>query len=92
MQTLDQNGWLPLHHALRNNASLGSIKLLLKGNLCAVRVADNRLSFPLHIVSEFSTVGVVKFVPSAVLAVSMRLMQIRIILYTIRAVEGIVAL
>ena len=28
----DENGLLPLHHALQNNAPLGSIKLLLRGN------------------------------------------------------------
>lgn len=52
---------LSLHHALRNNASLGSIKLLVKGNPLAVRVADSHGSFPLHIASEFSTVDVVQF-------------------------------
>ena len=61
MQTLDENGWLPLHHALHNNASLGSIKLLVKGNPTAVRVDDYKGSFPLHIASEFSTVDVVQF-------------------------------
>ena len=29
LSTLDENGWTPLHHALKNNAPLGSIKLLV---------------------------------------------------------------
>eukprot|EP00579_Thalassiosira_antarctica_P009876 CAMPEP_0201917590 /NCGR_PEP_ID=MMETSP0903-20130614/6949_1 /ASSEMBLY_ACC=CAM_ASM_000552 /TAXON_ID=420261 /ORGANISM="Thalassiosira antarctica, Strain CCMP982" /LENGTH=151 /DNA_ID=CAMNT_0048453677 /DNA_START=27 /DNA_END=479 /DNA_ORIENTATION=- len=61
MTTLDCNGWLPLHHALYNNASIGAIKLLVKGNPSAIRVADYQLSFPLHISCEFSTADVVQF-------------------------------
>lgn len=39
MSTADENGWLPLHHALKDKAPLGSIKLLLSGNPAALQVA-----------------------------------------------------
>ena len=61
MHTLDQHRWLPLHHALHKNASLGSIKLLVKGNPSALRVIDLLGMLPLHIACGFSTVGVVRF-------------------------------
>ena len=32
MNTPNKHGWLPLHCALKNNVTLGSIKLLLRGN------------------------------------------------------------
>jgi ankyrin repeat protein len=57
MNTLDTNGWFPLHH---DNASLGAIKLLVKGNTTALRVIDKKLSFPLHIACEFSSTEVVQ--------------------------------
>lgn len=52
MTKLDSYGWLPLHQALHDNASLGAIKLLVKGNHWALRVADKKVSFPLHIACE----------------------------------------
>ena len=61
MTTLDENGWLPLHHALKKGAPLGSIKLLLRGNPSAVQIADNNMAFPLHIACEFSSVKVVQY-------------------------------
>ena len=61
MMTPDENGWLPLHRALEDKAPLGSIKLLLTGNLSAVRVPDNNTAFPLHIACEFSSVKVVQY-------------------------------
>lgn len=61
MTTLDHNGWLPLHHALKDNAALGSIKLLVEGNPSAIQTADNMLAFPLHIACEFSSLQVVRF-------------------------------
>jgi ankyrin repeat protein len=61
MTTVDENGWLPLHHALKDNASLGSIKLLVRGNPAAVQVADQNGACPLHIACEFSSVKVVKY-------------------------------
>jgi len=42
MTTLDSNGWLPLHHALYNNAPLGAIKLLVKGNPSALGRTDHQ--------------------------------------------------
>ena len=61
MTTLDQCGWLPFHHALQEHASLGTIKIMLKANPCALQVANFQLSFPLHIACEFSTIGVAKY-------------------------------
>jgi ankyrin repeat protein len=40
MATLDENGWLPLHFALKDDASLGSIKLSMSANPAAMQVAD----------------------------------------------------
>jgi len=60
MMTPDENGWLPLHHALKDNAPLGSIKLLVKGNPSAIRIVDYNLAFPLHISCQFSSVKVVR--------------------------------
>ena len=61
MTTPDANGWLPLHHALKDKVTLGSIKLLLKGNPSSLRTVDDNLAFPLHIACQFSTVKVVKY-------------------------------
>jgi len=61
MTALDQNSMLPLHYALKDNAPLGSIKLLIKGNTSAVRIPDNNMAFPLHITCEFSSIKVVKY-------------------------------
>ena len=49
MSTRDENGHLPLHRALCGNVTLGSIKLLVKGNRDAVRIPDNYGSLPLHL-------------------------------------------
>ena len=50
----DSNGQLPLHRALRDNPTitLGSIKLLVKGNPSAGRCADNKGMMPLHIACQ----------------------------------------
>ena len=53
MMTPDENGQLPLHRALQNNVRLGSIKLLLNGNIFAARSADNNGSLPLHLACEY---------------------------------------
>ena len=50
--TPDDNGQLPLHTALQNNVRLGSIKLLVKGNLSAIRNIDDSGALPLHIACE----------------------------------------
>ena len=49
MTTPDENGLLPLHHALKGNAPFGSIKLLVRGNPSAVKTVDKKLAYPLHI-------------------------------------------
>jgi len=61
METPDENGWLPLHHALKNKASLGSIKLLVESSPLALQVADPKGVYPLHIACEFSSVKIVKY-------------------------------
>ena len=53
MITPDTNGQLPLHTALRSNVSLGSIKLLVKGNPAAVLSPNNSGALPLHIACEY---------------------------------------
>ena len=53
MTTPDDNGQLPLHLALQNNARLGSIKLLVKGNPSALRNTDNNFAMPLHIACQY---------------------------------------
>ena len=60
-RTPDANGWLPLHHALKDKAPLGSIRLLVEGNPSSVRIADKKLAFPLHIACEFSSVKIVRY-------------------------------
>jgi len=61
MHSPDKNGWLPLHHALKDNVSLGTIKLIVKNCPAAVRMADDKLAFPIHIACEFTSVKVVKY-------------------------------
>jgi hypothetical protein len=54
MTTQDENGQLPLHNALQNNTTitLGSIKLLVKGNPSALCTFDNRFRIPLHLACQ----------------------------------------
>jgi ankyrin repeat protein len=52
MSTRNENGQLPLHTALRDNAPFGSIKLLVKGNPIAVQTADNDGALPLHLATQ----------------------------------------
>ena len=61
MATVDDNGWLPLHRALKDNAPLGSIKLLVKGNPAALNVADRKGAYPVYIACLFSSANVVKY-------------------------------
>ena len=61
MTTLDDDGWLPLDRALKDNAPLGSIKLLIRSNPAAVQVTDQKGAYPLHIACEFSSAKVVKY-------------------------------
>jgi ankyrin repeat protein len=48
MKKRDENGQVPLHRALRDNITLGSIKLLVKRNPLAVLIPDNSGILPLH--------------------------------------------
>ena len=52
MTTPDESGQLPLHVALRDNATLGSIKLLVKGNPSALQTVDNSGTLPLHVACQ----------------------------------------
>ena len=61
MPAMDSNGWLPLYHALQDNATLGAIKLLVKGNPSSVQVFDYQFSLLLHVVCESCSVRVVKY-------------------------------
>ena len=57
----DRTGSLPLHNAIRSEAPLGSIKLLVKGNNDAINVPDGYGVHPLDIACQFCTVDVVKY-------------------------------
>ncbi len=66
MTTRDENGQLPLHKALlSNDITLGSIKLLVKGNPSAVQTPDNGGALPLHLASQRSesaiSISIVKY-------------------------------
>ena len=52
MSTVDENGQLPLHYALRKNVRLGSIRLLMKGYPDAIRHADSNGALPLHLACQ----------------------------------------
>ncbi len=49
MKKRDENGQAPLHRALRDNVTLGSIKLIVKRNPSAVLIPDNSGALPLHV-------------------------------------------
>ena len=56
------HGMLPLHKAIRENAPLGTVKLLVKGNPEAIDIPDNiNGMLPLDIASMVGTVGAVKY-------------------------------
>ena len=42
LNTLDEDGWLPLHHALKSNVDLGTTKLLMTGNPSAFWTVDKK--------------------------------------------------
>ena len=52
MATPDDIGRLPLHTAIESNVRLGSIKLLVKGNLAALQCPDSRGALPLHVACQ----------------------------------------
>ena len=58
MTTADDNGQLPLHRALQNNVTLGSIKLLVKGNSDALQSPDSSGALPLHVACEHSLAAI----------------------------------
>jgi len=51
-QMITRNIQFPLHRALQNNVTLGSIKLLVKGNPSAVTNVDTNFAIPLHVACE----------------------------------------
>jgi ankyrin repeat protein len=62
MNTRDENGQLPLHRALRDNVSLGSIKLLIKGNPSAICNFDDRGMIPLYVACQHhESVSVIEY-------------------------------
>ena len=72
MTTADYNGQLPLHTALQNNVTLGSIKLLVKGNPSAIWNVDTNSAFPLHIACQHhDSASVVQYL----LEVNMRILR-----------------
>jgi len=62
MMTPNEKGQLPLHTALHDSASLGSIMLLVKGNPSGIRIRDNNLALPLHLACQnHESAGVVEY-------------------------------
>jgi ankyrin repeat protein len=62
MHSPDEDGQIPLHKALRGNACLGSIKLLVKGNPLAVRCPDNTGMIPLHVACQHhASISVIEY-------------------------------
>jgi len=62
MTTPDEEGYLPLHRALiQGDASLGSIKLLVKENVSALQVGDSKGVRPIHIACQNATIGIIEF-------------------------------
>ena len=52
LNTPDENGQVPLHRALRDNVTLGSIKLLVKSNPSVLLIPDNCGTLPLHMACQ----------------------------------------
>jgi ankyrin repeat protein len=52
MKKRDENGQVPLHRALRNNVTLGSVKLLVKRNPSVILTPDNSGALPLHVACQ----------------------------------------
>jgi len=59
--TQDGSGSLPLHHSLRNNATLGVIKVLLYENPDTLWVTNHQGLLPIHIACQYSSVKVVNY-------------------------------
>ncbi len=52
-KTRDKNGQVPLHRALRDNATLGTLKLIVKRNPSALLIPDNSGALPLHLACQY---------------------------------------
>eukprot|EP00985_Skeletonema_marinoi_P032415 scaffold39129_cov155-Skeletonema_marinoi.AAC.4 len=52
VRTQDENGMLPLHHALEEVAPLGTIKLLVQADPATLELPDSDGSLPIHIACE----------------------------------------
>jgi ankyrin repeat protein len=61
MKKRDENGQAPLHRALRDNVTLGSLKLLVKRNPSVVLVPDNSGALPLHVAIHNDSTKVVDY-------------------------------
>ncbi|KAK1745353.1 ankyrin repeat domain-containing protein [Skeletonema marinoi] len=62
VRTQDGNGRLPLHHALEEDAPLGTIKLLVQADPATLQIPDSDGSLPLHIAaSEYECPNVIKY-------------------------------
>ena len=57
----DDQGQLPIHQAMRNNASPGTIKLMVMANPNSMIAADHQGSTPLHIACQMGNFGAVKY-------------------------------
>eukprot|EP00984_Skeletonema_dohrnii_P011600 scaffold4638_cov125-Skeletonema_dohrnii-CCMP3373.AAC.1 len=53
VRTQDGNGRLPLHHALEEDAPLGTIKLLVQADPATIQIPDSDGSLPLHTACEY---------------------------------------
>ena len=61
MKTRDENGQVPLHRALRDKATLGSIKLIVKRNPSVILTPDNSGALPLHVAIHNDSTKVVDY-------------------------------
>jgi len=62
VRTQDENGMLPLHHALEEVAPLGTIKLFVQADASTLRIPDSDGSLPIHIAaSEYECPDGIKY-------------------------------
>ena len=57
----DDQGQLPIHQAMSNDTSPGTIKLMILANPNSMIVADHQGSIPLHIACRMGNLGAVKY-------------------------------
>eukprot|EP00956_Cyclotella_meneghiniana_P023869 scaffold47168_cov25-Cyclotella_meneghiniana.AAC.3 len=61
-RTVDSNGELPIHRALRNrDASFGGIKIMIKANPASINIANTQGQTLLHIAIQSSNLDTVKY-------------------------------